>query len=84
MCLELIQHLQEVLILSVSGVVANKAVLLWQHTDTTPACGCYFHIAKYWLVIRNTFFSPLSVRGWASAFLLAVRRLCGVIEGRPS
>ena len=26
----------------------------------------------------------LSVRGWTSAFLLAVHRLCGVIEGRLS
>jgi len=30
------------------------------------------------------FYQPLSVRGWTSAFLLAVHRLCGVIEGRLS
>jgi len=32
--------------------------------------------------IAQLFFS--SVRGWTSAFLLAVHRLCGVIEGRLS
>jgi len=30
------------------------------------------------------FYQPSSVRGWTSAFLLAVHRLCGVIEGRLS
>ena len=30
------------------------------------------------------FYQPSSVRGWTSAFLLTVHRLCGVIEGRLS
>jgi len=30
------------------------------------------------------FYQPSSVHGWTSAFLLAVHRLCGVIEGRLS
>jgi len=30
------------------------------------------------------FYQPSSVLGWTSAFLLAVLRLCGVIEGRLS
>jgi len=30
------------------------------------------------------FYQPLAVRGWTTAFLLDVRRLCGVIEGRLS
>ena len=30
------------------------------------------------------FYQPLSARGWTSAFLLAVHRMCGVIEGRLS
>ena len=30
------------------------------------------------------FYQPSSVRGWISAFLLAVHRLCGVIERRLS
>jgi len=30
---------------------------------------------------RSCFFQPLSVHGWTLAFLLNVRRLCGVIEG---
>ena len=35
--------------------------------------------------IESFFFhQPSSVHGWTSAFLLAVHRLCGVIEGRLS
>jgi len=33
---------------------------------------------------RLYLFQPLSVQGWISAFLLAVHRLCGAIEGRLS
>jgi len=36
------------------------------------------------LLIYFLFYQPLSVRGWTSAFFLAVHRLCGVIEGRLS
>jgi len=32
----------------------------------------------------NFFFQPSSVHGWTLAFLLAVHRLCGAIEGRLS
>jgi len=36
--------------------------------------------------VRMVFFvnQPLSVRGWTSAFLLDIHRLCGIIEGRLS
>ena len=35
------------------------------------------------LVIHNFFFfQPFSIHGWTLAFLFAVHRLCGVIEGR--
>ena len=34
--------------------------------------------------LRLVFYQPSSLRGWTSAFLLAVHRSCGVIEGRLS
>jgi len=48
---------------------ANPQIIYSNHSaDTAP----------------SFFYQPLSVRGWTSAFLLAVHRLCGVIEGRLS
>ena len=32
--------------------------------------------------VSSTFFQPLSVHDWTSAFLLNVHRLCGAIEGK--
>jgi len=46
------------------------------HTKTQPR-------NSHWLD-GNHFFQPLSLHRWTSAFLLAVYRLCGVIEGRLS
>jgi len=34
--------------------------------------------------LLSFFYQPSSVRGWTSAFILALHRLCGVIEGRLS
>jgi len=34
--------------------------------------------------VRFCFYQPSSVRGWTLAFLLAVHRLCGVMEERLS
>jgi len=48
----------------------------------------YYYYHYYYtiiiIIIILFFYQPSSVRGWTLAFLLAVHRLCGVIEGRLS
>jgi len=67
-------------------IEVSMAMIWWPISSLWPLTSLSVHWTTFWFIniYYSIFFQPLPVHSWTPAFLLAVRRLFGVIEGRLS